>query len=56
MTRKVRIRVWQGEGDLPTKMAGRLGRMKLTKEYLAGPNVSMPRRMTSMINNGENMP
>jgi hypothetical protein len=35
---------------------GRLGRQKLTKEYLAIPNVSMPRRMIGIIKNRENMP
>ncbi len=55
MTKKVRIRVWKEEGDLATNMADRLGRQKLTKEYLAGPNFSMPRRMIGIIKNEENM-
>jgi hypothetical protein len=35
---------------------GRLGHQKVTKEYLAGPNVSVPRRMTGITKNGENSP
>jgi hypothetical protein len=56
MTKKSRIRAWQEEEVTGTVMADCLGHQKLAKEYLAKPSVSMPRRITGIIMNGENMP
>jgi hypothetical protein len=62
MAKKVRIGTWKEEGDSATNMAdclgrqGRLGPKKPTKEYLAGPSVSMPRRITGIIKKWEDMP
>jgi hypothetical protein len=62
ISKNVRIMFWKEEGNLATNMAdrlghqGRLGHQKVTKEYLAGPNVSVPRRMTGVTKNGENKP
>jgi hypothetical protein len=65
MTKKVRIKAWQEKGDSARNMAdrlgrqghlGRLGHQKLKKEYLAGPSLSMPWRITGIIKNGADMP
>jgi hypothetical protein len=62
MTKKVRIKAWQENGDSEINMAdrlgrqGRLGHQKLKKEYLAGPSLSMPWRVTGIIKNGADMP
>jgi hypothetical protein len=56
MTKKVRIKAWQEKGDSAINIADLLGHQKLTKEYLAGPSVSMPWRVTGIIKNGEDMP
>jgi hypothetical protein len=65
MTKKVRIKAWQENGDSATNMADRLGRQgrqgrlgcqKLTEKYLAGPSLSMPRRVTGIIKNKKDMP
>jgi hypothetical protein len=56
MTKKVRIIAWQEQEDSATNMASCLGCQKLTKEYPAGPSVSMPRRITVIIKNGKDVP
>jgi class 3 adenylate cyclase len=39
-----------------TVIADRLGRQKLTKEYLAGPRVPIRTRVTGIIKNDGDMP
>jgi hypothetical protein len=55
MTKKVRIKAWQEKGDSAINMANCLGHQKLKKEYLAGPSVSMPWRVTGIIKNAGDM-
>jgi hypothetical protein len=61
-TVRSRIRAWWEKEDTGTAMAGclgwqgRLGRQKLTKEYLAGPSVSMLTRVAGIIKDGGDLP
>jgi hypothetical protein len=40
----------------PLGRQGRLGHQKLKKEYLAGPSLSLPWKVTGIIKNGADMP
>jgi hypothetical protein len=57
LTKKVRIKAWQEKGDSATNMAYHASwRIMASNEYLAGPSVSLPWRVTGIIKNEENMP
>jgi hypothetical protein len=61
MTKKLVLGL-EEEGDSATNVADclglkdRLNHHKLTKEYLASPSVSMPKKITGKIKNGEDIP
>jgi hypothetical protein len=55
MAKKARLKASPEEEATGTAMADCLGRQKLTKENLAGPSISMPRRITEIIKSGGNM-
>jgi hypothetical protein len=59
MTKKIRIKAWQENGDSAINMADLLGRpgpLEAQKRVLAGPSLSMPWRVTGIIKNGLDMP
>jgi hypothetical protein len=55
MAKKARNKACPEEEATGSAMADHLGRHKLKKDNLAGPSVSMPRRITGIITSCESM-